>query len=166
MYIWPMCPFCSFQLYWKQRSAAGKLQYFCFLFQETTNLSSCLQCSYTHICSKCSRPSGWSGRLYLPCISVGTRHGQAWGAPLCCCSAAAPGHPRPLLTSSIYVYVCARICTKEKGRGASFPRGGAAGPLGVSVAPRSAAPARGRGTAVAPSVPPCRRGASLRMGQG
>lgn len=43
-----MCPFHSFQLCWKQRNAAGKLKYFCFLLQETTNLSSCLQCSYAY----------------------------------------------------------------------------------------------------------------------
>lgn len=172
-----MCPFHSFQLCWKQRRAAGNLKYFCFLLQETTNLSSCLQCSYTYR-SAASAAGLQDGVAVCICRTLASvpNTNRPWrdrpfeGAPLWCCLAALPGHPLQLLTSSVYVYVCACICTKEKGRGDSFPRGGAAGPLGVSVATRSAAPARGQGTAAAlASVAQCRHGASrasLRVGQG
>ena len=61
-----------------------------------------------------------------------------------------PSASVPRCTHLVYLRLC--MCTDAKGRGGSFPRGGAAGPLEVSVVPRSAAPALRQGTAAAPGL--------------
>lgn len=115
MYIWPMCPFCSFQLYWKQRSAAGKLQYFCFLFSRDYKpvLLSAVQL-HTHL-----QQVQQAFRVEWPFVSAMHQRRYPTRTGLGCTSvlllSCSPGPP-PTAPHLIYLRVC--MCSyMHKGKG-------------------------------------------------